>query len=52
MTDLALSIVAVGLVVIVATAGLAWGGDRSKFPGRRQGGGTHQNDIEQVEPPD
>ncbi|MFQ4134766.1 hypothetical protein PGN35_000450 [Nodosilinea sp. PGN35] len=53
MSDLALSIAAVALTLVLATVGLAAAGGsdgRSKFPKRMQGGGSQSNaDIEQVE---
>jgi hypothetical protein len=50
MPELALSIAAVTLTLVLATAGLALAGDRSKFPKRLQGGGSHgATDTEQVD---
>ncbi|MFQ4139629.1 hypothetical protein PGN35_025295 [Nodosilinea sp. PGN35] len=54
MPELLIPIAAIALVTILAAGGLAVAGDRSKFPGRRQGGGSQSSaaDIEQVDDAD
>ena len=50
MADLFLPTITFALVLLLATGSLAVAGDRTKFPGRLQGGGNQSNaDIEQVE---
>ncbi|MGB3203268.1 MAG: hypothetical protein WBA99_20345 [Nodosilinea sp.] len=49
MADLVLPMVTVFLVLLLLTGGLAAAGDRTKFPGRLQGGGNQSSaDVQQV----
>lgn len=50
MTPNLVTLAAVALSILLTVGGLALAGDRSKFPKRMQGGGSHgATDTEQVE---